>query len=86
MKGHPTVTSVQVISDYTVRLEFSDGLVREVDLSDRLTGPVFGPLKDPEYFAKVRVDPDGGTIVWPNGADICPEILHGDYEPERRRD
>jgi hypothetical protein len=37
---------------------------------------VFAPLADPQYFAKVRLDEELGTIVWPNGADIAPDTLH----------
>jgi hypothetical protein len=37
---------------------------------------MFEPLKDVEYFAKVTVDAELGTVVWPNGADIAPEVLH----------
>jgi hypothetical protein len=39
-------------------------------------------LDDPDYFAKGRVDSDSGTVVWPNGLDLAPEVLHGDHEPE----
>jgi hypothetical protein len=75
------VTSVEVLGHYRLRLGFSDGLVRDVDLSrlaDR--GGVFVPLRDPEYFSQVRVDPEAGTVVWPNGVDLDPLVLHGDYE------
>jgi hypothetical protein len=78
----PEVTSVEVIGDYKLRLGFDDGLVREIDLESELWGPVFEPLKDPTYFAKVRVDPELGTIVWPNGADLAPEFLHGDFDAD----
>jgi hypothetical protein len=37
---------------------------------------VFEPLSDPAYFSQVRVDEDAGTIVWPNGADLDPLVLH----------
>jgi hypothetical protein len=76
MKDHPIVTSVEVIGDHTVRLAFSDGLVREIDMSRRAWHGVFEPLRDASYFARVRVDPDAGTIVWPNGADMDPLVLH----------
>jgi len=38
---------------------------------------VFEPLRDPAYFAKLRVDPELGTVVWPNGADLDPDVLYG---------
>jgi hypothetical protein len=77
----PNATSVEVIGEFQLRLSFDDGVVREVDLAHRVGGTgVFAPLKDPKYFAKVRVDPGLGTIVWPNGADLAPEFLHGDLE------
>lgn len=37
---------------------------------------MFEPLRDVEYFAKVSVDRELGTVVWPNGADLAPEVLH----------
>lgn len=58
----------------------ADGLVSEFDLADKLAGPVgpvFEPLRDPAFFAQVTVGPELGTIVWPNGADLAPDALHG---------
>jgi hypothetical protein len=55
-----------------------------VDLADELSGsvgPMFEPLRDPDFFKQVRVDEQLGTIVWPNGADMDPVVLHGDREP-----
>jgi Protein of unknown function (DUF2442). len=76
------VTTVEVLGHYRLRLGFSDGLVRDVDLSSRRDrGLIFEPLRDPGYFAEVRVDPEAGTIVWPNGADLDPLVLHGDFAP-----
>jgi hypothetical protein len=62
---------------YIVRVRFEDGTRGDVDLS-RLTeyGGVFEPLKDHEYFRRLRVDAEAGTIVWPNDADIAPETLY----------
>jgi hypothetical protein len=82
-RSTPEVVSVEVIGDHALRLKFDDGLVREVDLIERLSGPIFEPLKNPAYFAQVSIDPVGGTICWPNGADFAPDFLHGDYEPDR---
>jgi hypothetical protein len=52
--------------------------VREIDVAAELWGPMFQPLRDdPELFRQVRVDEELGTIVWPNGADMDPDVLHG---------
>ena len=70
------VVEVRYVRNYTVWIKFEDGTAGEVDLTNSLRGPVFEPLRDPEYFKQVRVDPEIGTIVWPNGADIAPETLY----------
>ncbi len=80
----PRVTGVEVHEGWRLRLTFTDGLVREVDLSDDLWGPMAEPLQDPAYFRQVRVDPELGTVVWPNGYDLDPDVLHGDHEPVPR--
>lgn len=68
-----------------VRLWFSDGSERFVDLAPFLWGPVFAEIAvDDDVFEQVRVDPGIGTIVWPNGADLDPDVLHGDHEPAKR--
>src|SRR3954447_6368634 len=71
------VTSVEAIAPYRLYLVFNDGTHREVDLSDQLKGPVFEPLHDFDYFRQVRVDERFGTVVWPNGLDLDPDVLHG---------
>jgi len=50
----------------------------ELDLRSRIVGRggVFGRLEDVEFFRQVRVDPEAGTIVWPNGVDFCPDVLY----------
>ena len=79
------ITSVEVLRNRLVRLTFSDGLVRSVDLSEFLWGPALSDLaSDDELFNAVAVDPELGTIVWPNGADLDPDVLHGDFEPAFR--
>jgi hypothetical protein len=70
------VIQVRHIRDHVLWIKFEDGSEGEVDLAQSLRGPVFEPLHEIEYFKKVRVDPELGTIVWPNGADIAPETLH----------
>lgn len=76
------ITSVEVIRDQVVRLYFSDETERVVDLRPFLWGPAFVRIaSDDDYFRQIRVDPEVGTIVWPNGADLDPDVLHGDDEP-----
>lgn len=66
---------------FVLKLCFQDGIERQVDLENELWGPVFEPLRRaPDLFRQVRVDRELGTIVWPNGADMDPDVLHGDFE------
>ncbi len=69
------VSKVAVVGPHRLAVEFADGVKGEVDLADRLFGPVFEPLKDPKFFSRVRVD-EFGVIAWPNGADIAPDALY----------
>jgi hypothetical protein len=78
------VSAVEPLEGFRLRLTFTDSLVREVDLSGDLWGPMAEPLQDPAYFCQVRVDPELGTVVWPNGYDLDPDVLHGDHEPVGR--
>ena len=79
------ISSVEPREGFTVRIGFDDGTTREIDLADDLWGPVFEPLRrDPQLFRQVRVDPELGTIVWPNGADMDPDVLHGDHPSARQ--
>jgi len=73
-----TITDVRVLDGYCVELTFSDGVRGVVDLAKRIVGRsgVFAPLEEPQYFRQVTVDNELGTIVWPNGADFCPDLLH----------
>jgi hypothetical protein len=75
------VTDVQPLDGHRLRIGFNDGVVREVDCAFLLHGTLGEPLRDPEYFRQVRVDEEARTVVWPNGLDPAPEILHGDCEP-----
>ena len=70
------VTEAKYLGDYRIWLAFNNGASGEVDLSARLRGPVFEPLKDLALFSQVKFDPEADTIVWPNGADLAPEYLH----------
>jgi hypothetical protein len=70
------VLRVTYLGGYQLRLEFSDGAVKDVDLKHELYGQVFEPLKDVEFFRQVAVNSDTNTIEWPNGADFAPEFLY----------
>ena len=70
----PSVIGAEYRDDYRIHLIFNDNSEATVDFSEWLDGPVFEPLKDSEYFRRFFLD--GGTVVWPNGADIAPETLY----------
>jgi len=75
------VISVELREGYELRLTFSDGGVGDVDLTGQLWGEVFAPLRDLSLFRRVKVDPELGTVVWPNGADLDPEGLREAARP-----
>ncbi|HEV3093439.1 MAG TPA: DUF2442 domain-containing protein [Solirubrobacteraceae bacterium] len=72
------ITDVEVVGDHELRLTFEDGTVGDVAFDDREWRGVFEPLRDPREFAKVLVDREIGTVVWPNGLDMAPEPLYQD--------
>jgi hypothetical protein len=72
------IQSVEVLPGYRLRLTLSDGRTIERDFAGELAGPagpMKAPLKDPQFFAQVRVDPELETVVWPNGYDMDPDVL-----------
>ena len=71
----PDITSVAVVRHGTLRLTFADGLVGEVDVLERMHGPVFAQARTPAGFDQVKVDSETGTVVWPGGADLAPDTL-----------
>jgi hypothetical protein len=72
----PDITAVEVLRHGVLRLTFADGLSGEVEVLDRMRGPVFEDARTPEGFAKVKADPEIGTVVWPSGADLAPDTLY----------
>jgi Protein of unknown function (DUF2442) len=69
------VIEARYVERHVVWLRFRDGTTGEIDLDPVLRGPVFRPLRDPEYFREFSVHPEFHTLVWPNGADLAPEFL-----------
>lgn len=70
----PHVVGATYDKGFRIHLTFNDGTAAIVDFESWLSGPVFEPLKRVAYFRKFFVD--GGTVTWPNGADIAPETLY----------
>lgn len=70
------IVQAHLCGPHQLLLSFNDGTHKTVDVRPLLEGPVFEPLRDPRYFAQVRLDPECGTVVWPNGADFAPEALY----------
>ncbi|MGH2888397.1 MAG: DUF2442 domain-containing protein [Solirubrobacteraceae bacterium] len=72
----PDITDVAVVDHGVLRLTFADGLSGEVEVLERMCGPVFADARTPSGFAAVSVDPETGTVVWPGGADLAPDTLY----------
>ena len=70
------ITRVTVLRHGVLGLTFADGLEGDVDVLQRMRGPVFADARSPEGFAQVAVDAETGTVVWPNGADLAPDTLY----------
>jgi len=77
-----SVIQAEYRGGFRIHLTFNDNSAKTVDFGPWLDGPVFEPLKAPEYFQRFFLD--GGTVAWPNGADIAPETLY-EYEARRLR-
>jgi Protein of unknown function (DUF2442) len=76
------IRGVTPLEGFCVRLEFTDGTQKDVDLEPYLHGPIFSSIReDPQAFRAVRVDAEAGTIAWSNGADIDPDVLYRGLKP-----
>ncbi len=68
------IRDVVPLEGFRLRLTLTDGRVIERDVSPLLVGPIFEPIRSKRaLFSEVRVE--AGTVVWPNGADLCPDVL-----------
>jgi hypothetical protein len=78
----PSVICAEYRGGYRIHLTFNDNSEKTIDFRQWLDGPVFEPLRDPNYFRSFFLE--GGTVAWPNGADIAPETLYEDQGAGRR--
>ena len=69
------IVRVLVLDGYRLHVEFDDGTAGEINLTDRLFGPVFEPLRDENEFKKASID-EFGAVCWPCGADLAPDALY----------
>lgn len=78
-----SVTEVEPLEGFSVRVTFSDGAVKEIDLSDLFaTGSAFASIRESrEVFERVRVNPESRTVEWPGEVDLDPDVLYGRFEP-----
>jgi hypothetical protein len=76
------VSAAEPVEGFTARIVFDNGVVRAISLERYLRGPIFEPIRrDPALFRAMTVS--GGTVAWPNGADIDPDVLYYGLEPAR---
>lgn len=75
---HPRIVTVRATGPFELALEFTDGSTGSVDLRSWIQGRggVFEALQDEAFFARVTIDPEAGTLVWPNGVDLDPDMLY----------
>lgn len=75
---HPIhcVDSFQIVAPYTLCVRFADGTEQTINFLPILAGDMYRPLRDPDLFNRVRLDPEVQTLIWPNGADFDPATLH----------
>ena len=71
----PRVVNVVALPNYRLRVEFDDGVVGEIEILPRLSGPVFAPLHDEKLFRQVGID-EFGAVCWPNGPDLAPDAMY----------
>ena len=92
MSTLPRIVDVEALGGYVLRLTFSDGVVRELDFAPTVSVGVLRALADPKTFAAVTVDRTTGTVAWPGGIDLDPDVLYGgiatdvDFAPRVVRD
>lgn len=76
--NHPIhrVKAFQIVAPYTLSVQFADGAEQTINFEQMLAGELFGPLRELTLFNQVQLDREVHTLVWPNGADFDPAMLH----------
>jgi hypothetical protein len=79
------IVAVTHLGAFKLRLTFSDHRIRDLDFEETLNGGVFEALRDQTLFGQASIDQLSGALCWPNGIDLDPDVLHGDFAPETGR-
>jgi hypothetical protein len=76
----PRIIDVKYVEDHFLEITFADGIEARLDFYEKVAGRggVFTPLEEVAFFKQVRVDPEAGTLVWPNGVDLDPDVLYSE--------
>jgi hypothetical protein len=78
------IVEAHFLEDHRIHIRFEDGTEGDVDLSQLVDFKgVFAPLRDPREVRKVTVHPELGTVCWPNGADLDPDVLYSQLTGQR---
>ena len=85
MNEVPHILNVEYLHHYTLRLTYRDGTVDDYDFEPLMTGRLSNALRDLTFFKEVRIE-QGGGLEWPNGYDVCPELLRYHLEPASATD
>ncbi|MGD0198535.1 MAG: DUF2442 domain-containing protein [Solirubrobacteraceae bacterium] len=72
----PDITAIAAVRHGVLRLTFADGLSGEIDVLERIHGPLFAQARTTAGFALAAVDAETGTVIWPGGADLAPDTLY----------
>jgi hypothetical protein len=72
----PPIAALAVRPEHIVRVFFTDGEVRDVDLTPTLNSPLFTPLRDPALFATAHVGPVTGGLEWTDDIGLDPDVIY----------
>ena len=80
MEMFPRISDVRHLKDHELEIRFSDGTTANLDFRCKIMerGGVFEPPRDVNFFKQVTVDREAGSLVWPNGVDLCPNVLYSE--------